>query len=92
VPSVGRKLTVPSSSEKMVHLHPRRATGVDFAAATVLHDERALTIRDRHTTEDRFVTVGMDATGRVLVVVFTWRGAQPNKAMQRSGCPRSTDC
>ena len=53
-----------------------RKHGVDFAdAATVLHDERALTIRDQRATEDRFVTIGLDAVGRILVVVYTWRGA-----------------
>lgn len=49
--------------------------GIDFAdAATVLHDEQALTFRDRRAVEDRFVSLGMDALGRILVVVFAWRG------------------
>ena len=49
---------------------------IDFAdAATVLHDEHALTVRDGHADEDRFVSLGMDALGRVLVVVFAWRGS-----------------
>ncbi len=26
-------------------------------------------------SEERFVTMGFDALGRVLVVVYTWRGA-----------------
>lgn len=49
--------------------------GVDFAdAASVLLDDMALTIRDDSVDEeDRFVTVGMDALGRLLVVVYTWR-------------------
>jgi hypothetical protein len=48
---------------------------VDFAdAVTVLEDGSALTLEDRHPDEDRFVTVGMDAMGRILVVVYTWRG------------------
>ena len=52
-----------------------RKHGVDFAdAATALYDGRAATIRESSTTEDRFVSLGMDALGRVLVVVFTWRG------------------
>jgi uncharacterized protein len=51
-----------------------RKHGVDFAdAETVLHDERALTVADDDPEEDRFVTVGMDALGRVLVVVYEWR-------------------
>ena len=52
--------------------------GVDFAdAATVLHDEQAITIRDDEGDEERYVTIGMDALGNVLVVVYTWRGERP---------------
>ena len=51
-----------------------RKHGVDFAdAATVLHDDRAVTVRDEMSGEARFVTVGTDALGRVLTVVYTWR-------------------
>ena len=36
--------------------------GVDFAdAATVLHDDQAITIRDDEAGEERYVTIGMDA-------------------------------
>ena len=49
--------------------------GVRFAdAVSVFGDERALTIHDSHRDEERFVTIGMDAFARVLVVVYTWRG------------------
>lgn len=50
--------------------------GVDFAdAAAVLLDDMALTIRDDSVDEeDRFVTLGMDVLGRLLVVIYTWRG------------------
>jgi uncharacterized DUF497 family protein len=48
--------------------------GIDFAdAAMVLSDEMALTIRDDHSTEERHVTLGIDALGRILTVVYTWR-------------------
>jgi len=49
---------------------------ISFAdAATVLEDDRALTERDLSTDkEQRWVTIGLDALGRVLVVVYTWRG------------------
>jgi hypothetical protein len=48
--------------------------GIDFAdAETVLEDEMALTIEERDETEERFVTLGTDALGRLLVVVYTWR-------------------
>jgi uncharacterized protein len=42
-------------------------------AVTALHDELALTVRDEHPDEERFVTLGMDALGRVLVVAYAWR-------------------
>lgn len=49
--------------------------GIDFAdAATVLSDEQALTVPDEAAAEERCVTTGMDSLGRVLVVVYTWRG------------------
>ena len=48
---------------------------VDFVdAATVLYDEMAITLTEPDTDEPRAVTLGMDAMGRVLVVVYTWRG------------------
>jgi uncharacterized DUF497 family protein len=50
-----------------------RKHGIDFAdSATVLHDELAITVLDDGMGEKRFVTVGADALGRVVVVVFTW--------------------
>ncbi|HEX2189670.1 MAG TPA: BrnT family toxin [Longimicrobiaceae bacterium] len=49
--------------------------GVRFSdAVAVLEDERSLTIDDPSPEEERFVTIGMDGFGRVLVVVYTWRG------------------
>ena len=49
--------------------------GVSFAdAVSVFSDEFALTVADDFTEEERFVTLGTDALGRVLVVVYTWRG------------------
>jgi uncharacterized DUF497 family protein len=60
--------------------HERKAAGnlkkhgVDFTdAASVLYDDLALTIPDEEQPEERFVTVGMDARGRTLVVVYAWR-------------------
>ncbi len=47
---------------------------VDFAdAAAALEDERAITIPDDYPDEERFITIGMDFIGRILVVVYTWR-------------------
>ncbi len=50
--------------------------GIRFAdAIAVLEDERALTIRDPFSEhEERWITLGSDAMGRVLVVVYSWRG------------------
>ena len=54
-----------------------RKHGVDFAdAATVLEDEAAMTVPDDDPDEERWVTQGMDALGRVVVVAFTWRDDQ----------------
>jgi len=48
--------------------------GVDFAdAVSVLNDEMALTADDSEAPEERYVTLGMDAFGRILVVAYTWR-------------------
>jgi len=48
---------------------------VDFAdAVTVFEDEFAVTIDDDEPKEKRFVTIGMDALARIIVVVYTWRG------------------
>lgn len=48
--------------------------GIDFAdAATVLHDDLAITILDDGGDEERFITLGADALGRLVIVVFAWR-------------------
>jgi uncharacterized DUF497 family protein len=41
---------------------------------TNLEDDRAITVSDDSIDEERWVTIGMDALGRVLVVVYAWRG------------------
>lgn len=40
----------------------------------VFGDEDALTFDDPCENEERYVTTGMDDFGRILVVVYTWRG------------------
>ena len=48
--------------------------GIDFAdAATALDDDLGLTIPDDSLAEERYVTIGTDALGRLLVLVYTWR-------------------
>lgn len=44
---------------------------IDFAdAVTVFDDRRALTIADDELDEERYAAVGMDAMGRLLVVIL----------------------
>lgn len=51
-----------------------RKHGIDFAdAVSVFSDDLAITISDERFDEERFITIGIDAFGRVLVVVYTWR-------------------
>jgi uncharacterized DUF497 family protein len=51
-----------------------RKHNVDFAeAAVAIEDDRAITTIDEDSGEVRFVTLGIDILGRVLVVVFTVR-------------------
>ena len=54
----------------------REKHGVAFAdAAGVLEDDLAITIVDPFASaERRWVTVGLDPLGRLLVVVYSWRG------------------
>jgi len=40
----------------------------------VFEDPHALTLDQVVDGEERHVTIGMDAFGRVLVVVYAWRG------------------
>ena len=52
-----------------------RKHNVDFADAVgVFDDPRALSMPDPAPHEERFIAVGMDLLGRVLVVVYTHRG------------------
>lgn len=49
--------------------------GVSFADTFgVFEDPDALTIEQPAHDEDRYITIGLDAFGRLLVVVYTWRG------------------
>lgn len=63
-------------------------------AIPVFEDPYAITITDDESNpiEQRFVTLGMGALGRLLVVVYTWRGdnvriisARPAEAHEREG-------
>jgi hypothetical protein len=53
----------------------RRKHGVEFLdAVIVFDDERGITLLDENPTEERYVTFGMDAQGRVLAISYTLRG------------------
>lgn len=63
--------------------------GVDFADAVIaLEDENALSMADDHPDEERFVAMGIDALGRVLVVVYTWRDERVRVISARKATPR----
>jgi uncharacterized protein len=50
---------------------------VRFAdAVTALEDEKAISVRDEGMDEERWISMAMDSLGRVLVVVYTWRGGR----------------
>jgi hypothetical protein len=66
-----------------------RKHGVSFAhAEQVLHDPLALTIEDPDARgEQRFITLGADALGRILVVVHTKRGERSRLISARKASP-----
>lgn len=39
----------------------------------VFHDEHALTLQDEDHDEQRWITMGLDGKGRLLVVAYTYR-------------------
>lgn len=48
--------------------------GIDFSDTfAVFDDPNAITVEDIYQDEQRHITIGMDAFGRILVVVYTWR-------------------
>jgi len=65
---------------------------VRFAdAMIVLEDDLALTIRDPFSEEEeRWITLGRDALGRLLVVVYTWRGEGVRLISARLATARET--
>jgi len=63
---------------------------VEFAdAATAFEDDNTITLPDEESdAEDRFVTMAMDALGRILVIVYTWRGDTIRLISARKATPR----
>jgi uncharacterized protein len=64
--------------------------GVHFVdAVDVFEDYLALTMRDANLgNEERWVTLGMDALGRLLVVIYTWRAERIRLISARLATPR----
>jgi uncharacterized DUF497 family protein len=74
------------------HLNARKH-GIQFADAVhVLEDDRALTITEHASNgEERCITLGIDALGRVLVVVYTWRKSRVRIISARTATPGERD-
>lgn len=57
-----------NAANKLKHL------GISLAETEqVFHDERALTLQDNHHEEQRWIIMGLDGKGRLLVVAYTYR-------------------
>jgi len=67
----------------------RRKHGIEFLdAVIVFDDDRAVTLLDEHPREERYVTFGMDAQGRVLAVSYAVRGDTVRVISARKATPR----
>jgi uncharacterized DUF497 family protein len=63
--------------------------GVHFADAVgALEDEYALTEPDTSSTEERFRTLGTDFLGRLVIIVYTYRGEDIRLISARKAKPR----
>ncbi|MCL2075914.1 MAG: BrnT family toxin [Betaproteobacteria bacterium] len=63
--------------------------GIDLADVDgVFRDPSAMTREDRDHEEARFVTLGMDGLGRLLVVAYTYRGEDVRIFSARFAEPR----
>ena len=75
----------PEKAESNVKKHGVRFHDVE----PVLYDPVAVTVEDeRAHGEQRFVTIGVDGLGRILVVVFTWRKDRIRIISARKATPR----
>jgi len=64
--------------------------GINFAdAVAVFSDDLAATVMDEYPDEERFVTMGIDAFGQILVVVYTWRGEDTIRVISARKATRS---
>jgi uncharacterized DUF497 family protein len=59
----------PKKAERNLRKH-----GVEFVDAVIaFDDDRAITLVDEHPEEERYVTFGADAQGRVLAIAYVIR-------------------
>jgi uncharacterized DUF497 family protein len=66
-----------------------RKHGIRFSdPLTVLEDDLALTMEDDSQDERRWLTLGQDHFGRVLVVVYVWRGDEIRIISARIASPK----
>jgi uncharacterized DUF497 family protein len=66
-----------------------RKHGVEFVdAVIVLDDERAITLPDDHPSEERYLTFGMDAQGRVLALSYAVNRSTIRIISARKATPR----
>ncbi len=60
--------------DKMKAKRNQSKHGISFTDTfAVFEDPSAMTLEDFRRGEQRYITIGMDAFGRILVVVYTWR-------------------
>jgi len=71
-----------------------RKHGIRFSdAEAVLFDPMALTREDRDAEgEQRFISIGVDATGRLLVVTFSYRGEEIRLISARPATANEREC
>ena len=65
--------------------------GIDFATQPPPCTMSKPSVRDDEGDEERYVTIGMDALGNVLVVVYTWRGERPRLISARKAKPHERE-
>jgi uncharacterized DUF497 family protein len=62
-------------------------------AESVLFDPMALTREDMDSEgEQRFMSIGQDATGRLLVVIFSYRGEEIRLISARPATAKEREC
>jgi uncharacterized DUF497 family protein len=60
-------------------------------AIPVFEDPFAITIDESDPDEQRFIALGMGALGRLLVVVYTWRGENIRLISARAAEPHERE-